>query len=402
MNIPAEFNEIRPYTPEELPQIYEELIADPAFRTVVESVMPGVPFEGLAMKMRQCKTNLEFQKAFFYGLLWDLVKKTANGLTFDCSALSDLTRNYTFISNHRDIILDSAFLSILLIDKGMTTVEIAIGDNLLIYPWIHKLVRVNKSFIVKRGLNMRQKLEASALMSRYMHFAMKEKHENLWIAQRQGRAKDSNDRTQDSVLKMMAMAGEGDVTERLKELNIVPLAISYEYDPCDFLKAKELQQKRDDEHFQKSPEDDLINMQTGLYGYKGRIHFQTSACLNHELDELKELNLPKCDLKRTLEHAQNVYFNKDKNYSQGEVNAIVASLNTVINTMRPGNLPEMEDLRPLSALLRRVGTIDDSTDPTLKDAVAFTEMVIKYVADGSGTHDMIETAISRLKSAAGL
>lgn len=174
MNIPAEFNEIRPYTPEELPQIYEELIADPVFRTVVESVMPGVPFEGLAMKMRQCKTNLEFQKAFFYGLLWDLVKKTANGLTFDCSALSDLTRNYTFISNHRDIILDSAFLSILLIDKGMTTVEIAIGDNLLIYPWIHKLVRVNKSFIVKRGLNMRQKLEASALMSRYMHFAMKE------------------------------------------------------------------------------------------------------------------------------------------------------------------------------------------------------------------------------------
>lgn len=101
-------------------------------------------------------------------------EKTANGLTFDCSALSDLTRNYTFISNHRDIILDSAFLSILLIDKGMTTVEIAIGDNLLIYPWIHKLVRVNKSFIVKRGLNMRQKLEASALMSRYMHFAMKE------------------------------------------------------------------------------------------------------------------------------------------------------------------------------------------------------------------------------------
>ena len=296
MNIPAEFNEIRPYTPEELPQIYEELIADPAFRTVVESVMPGVPFEGLAMKMRQCKTNLEFQKAFFYGLLWDLVKKTANGLTFDCSALSDLTRNYTFISNHRDIILDSAFLSILLIDNGMTTVEIAIGDNLLIYPWIHKLVRVNKSFIVKRGLNMRQKLEASALMSRYMHFAMKEKHENLWIAQRQGRAKDSNDRTQDSVLNMMAMAGEGDVTERLKELNIVPLAISYEYDPCDFLKAKELQQKRDDPYFQKSPEDDLINMQTGLYGYKGRIHFQTSACLNHELDELKELNLPKCDL----------------------------------------------------------------------------------------------------------
>lgn len=296
MNIPAEFNEIRPYAPEELPQIYEELIADPAFRAVVESVMPGVPFEMLAMKMHQCKTNLEFQKVFFYGLLWDLVKKTAEGLTFDCSALTDETKNYTFISNHRDIILDSAFLSILLIDKGMNTVEIAIGDNLLIYPWIQKLVRINKSFIVKRGLNMRQKLEASALMSRYMHFAVTSKHENLWIAQRQGRAKDSNDRTQESVLKMMAMGGEGDAIDRLKELNIVPLAISYEYDPCDFLKAKELQQKRDDPHFQKSPQDDLLNMQTGLYGYKGRIHFQTAACLNHELDALRERRLSKCDL----------------------------------------------------------------------------------------------------------
>lgn len=297
MNIPAEFNEIRPYAPEELPQICEELIADPAFRAVVESVIPDVPFEALAMKMRQCKTNLEYQKTFFYGLLWDLVKKTANGLTFDCSALTEQkTKNYTFISNHRDIILDSAFLSILLIDKDMNTVEIAIGDNLLIYPWIQKLVRVNKSFIVKRGLSMRQKLEASALMSRYMHFSITQKHENLWIAQRQGRAKDSNDRTQDSVLKMMAIGGEGDVIDSLKELNIVPLAISYEYDPCDYLKASELQQKRDDANFQKSPKDDLISMQTGLYGYKGRIHFQTAACLNHELDVLRERNLPKCEL----------------------------------------------------------------------------------------------------------
>ena len=292
----TEFNEIRPYNDEELPQIFEELIADPAFQKAATGAIPNVPFELLAQKMRACKTKLDFQEAFCYGILWKIAADHTAGLTLDHTAIPDKSKAYTYISNHRDIILDSGFLSILLIDQGMDTVEIAIGDNLLIYPWIKKLVRVNKSFIVKRGLNMRQKLEASALMSRYMHFAMKEKHENLWIAQRQGRAKDSNDRTQDSVLKMMAMAGEGDVTERLKELNIVPLAISYEYDPCDFLKAKELQQKRDDEHFQKSPEDDLINMQTGLYGYKGRIHFQTSACLNHELDELKEHNLPKCDL----------------------------------------------------------------------------------------------------------
>ena len=295
MNIPAEFNEIRPYTPEELPQIYEELIADPAFRTVVESVMPGVPFEGLAMKMRQCKTNLEFQKAFFYGLLWDLVKKTANGLTFDCSALSDLTRNYTFISNHRDIILDSAFLSILLIDNGMTTVEIAIGDNLLIYPWIKKLVRINKSFIVQRGLPMRQMLESSARMSRYMHYTIGEKRQSIWIAQREGRAKDSDDRTQDSVLKMLAIGGEGDVVDRLMQMNIAPLSISYEFDPCDFLKAWEFQLKRDHPDYKKSTADDLKNMQTGLLGYKGRVHFHIAPCIN-DLLAVMDRKMPRQEL----------------------------------------------------------------------------------------------------------
>jgi hypothetical protein len=296
MYIPEEFNEIRPYLPEELPAVYEELIADPAFRQVVETVIPGVPFDALAQKLRACHTNLDFQKAFFYGLLWDLAHKASDGLTFDCQALTDKERNYTFISNHRDIILDSAFLSILLVDNGMNTVEIAIGDNLLIYPWIKKLVRINKSFIVRRGLNLRQQLESSALMARYMHFAITQKHENVWIAQRQGRAKDSDDRTQDSVLKMMAMGGEGDVLTRLQALNLVPLSISYEYDPCDFLKAQEMQQKRDDAAFVKSPQDDLINMQTGLYGYKGRIHFQAAACLNDELEALRAQGLPKTAL----------------------------------------------------------------------------------------------------------
>ena len=134
-----------------------------------------------------------------------MVQKCAKGLEFDCSAIKDKSINYTFISNHRDIVLDSAFLCVVLIDNGMNTVEIAIGDNLLIYPWIKKIVRINKSFIVKRGLSLREQLQSSILMSKYMHFAITEKKENIWIAQRQGRAKDSNDRTQDSILKMMTM-----------------------------------------------------------------------------------------------------------------------------------------------------------------------------------------------------
>ena len=174
----------------------------------------------------------------------------------------------------------------LLVDNGQNTVEIAIGDNLLIFPWIKKLVRINKSFIVQRALTMRQMLEASARMSRYMHLAINEKKENIWIAQREGRAKDSDDRTQDSVLKMMAMGGEGSIVERLKDLNITPAAISYEYDPCDYLKAKEYQQKRDNPDFKKSREDDLLNMQTGIFGRKGKIHFQLTSCINDKLDNL--------------------------------------------------------------------------------------------------------------------
>ena len=281
MNIPTEFD--------------EELIADEAFRHVIGKVMPGVPFEAVAMQMRQCKTNLEFQKTFCYPFLHDLARKCSDGMTIDCDAIQGDGYPHTFITNHRDIVLDSALLSVLLVDNGQNTVEIAIGDNLLIFPWIKKLVRINKSFIVQRALTMRQMLEASARMSRYMHFAIDEKKENIWIAQREGRAKDSDDRTQDSVLKMMAMGGEGSIVERLKGLNIAPAAISYEYDPCDYLKAKEYQQKRDNPEFKKSKEDDLLNMQTGIFGRKGHIHFQLTSCINDKLEALDPA-MPKTEI----------------------------------------------------------------------------------------------------------
>ena len=258
-----EFDEIRPYHDEELPQIYEELIADPAFRQVASAVFPEVPFEALAQKMRTCKTKLEFQKAFCYTILKRFAGDTTQGVTLDLTALTDKTSAYTYISNHRDIILDSGFLSVELIDKGMDTVEIAIGDNLLIYPWIKKFVRINKSFIVQRALTMRQMLESTGRMLRYMHHTIKDKNQSIWIAQREGRAKDSNDRTQESVLKMLAMGGEGDIIDRLTEMNILPLAISYEYDPCDYLKAQEFQLKRDIPDYKKTQADDLKNMQTG-------------------------------------------------------------------------------------------------------------------------------------------
>ena len=295
MNIPAEFDEIRPYMPEELPAVFKELLADSSFQKAVATVMPGVPIDGVALQLQQCKTNLDVQKNICYKLLKGIIANHSDGVTMDSAALQNHNCRYTFISNHRDIVLDSGFLSVMLIEMGFpTTVEIAIGDNLLIYPWIKKFVRVNKSFIVQRALTMRQMLESSARMSRYIHFAVTQKQENIWIAQREGRAKDSNDRTQESVLKMLAMGGSGDVIDRLKELNLMPLSISYEYDPCDYLKAQEMQLKRDIEGYKKTQQDDLINMQTGIFGYKGKVHFHPATCINEEIEALR--GLPKTDV----------------------------------------------------------------------------------------------------------
>lgn len=294
----TEFDEIRPYHDEELPQIYEELLADEAFRKVVAVVMPDIPFEQIAQMMRRCRTKFEFQRTFCYPLIKQLMAKASKGMSLDRSELADKDGAYVYISNHRDIILDSGLLSVLLADEGKDTVEIAIGDNLLIYPWIKKLVRVNKSFIVQRSVSMREMLASSKRMSDYMHFALAEKRENIWIAQREGRAKDSNDLTQESVLKMMAMGGEGNAFERIRAMNLVPLAISYEFDPCDYLKAQEFQQKRDDASFKKSPADDLRNMQTGIFGYKGRITYRTATPVNEWLDELR--SLPKADFFKAL------------------------------------------------------------------------------------------------------
>ena len=291
-----EFDEIRPYEPEEMKQAFEDLLGDRQFQVVLKGFVPWLPKSVrnglLRLAFTGVKTPLDFQKRFMKPVVNYVIRKHTDGCSFDDTALtsavpSDLKSDgsrFTFVSNHRDIVLDSAFLDVKLVGAGYpTTVEIGIGDNLLIYPWIKRLVRMNKAFTVRRGLSLRETLAASQLMSRYIHYAVTEKKENIWIAQREGRAKDSNDRTQDAVLKMLAMGGD------LKELNIVPLTISYEYDPCDYLKAQEFQQKRDNPAFKKSRQDDLDNMKTGIFGYKGRVVYRTAAPINTWMDVLSDL-----------------------------------------------------------------------------------------------------------------
>ena len=301
------YDEIRPYEASEMQQAFNDLIADRQFARMMKGFVPWLPKAArnalLRLAFTGVKTPLDFQKRFMKPVVKYIIRKHTDGCTFDDTAFPQgenrVENRYTFISNHRDIVLDSAFLDVKLIEHGYpTTVEIGIGDNLLIYPWIKRLVRMNKAFTVRRGLTPKEMLRSSQLMSSYIHYAVNTKRENIWIAQREGRAKDSDDRTQESVLKMLAMGGEGSQVEKLRDLNIVPLTISYEFDPCDYLKAQEFQLKRDNPGFKKSRQDDLDNMKTGIFGYKGRVHYHCGIPVNQWIDELADL--PKNEFFTTL------------------------------------------------------------------------------------------------------
>ena len=290
-----EFDDIRPFYDEEVPVVIETLLSDSQFLHVANQVFPAEDWAKFEAIMRKIKNKKDFQQGIIKGGLYGIVSKTIDSMR--CSGFENVSKKgaYTYISNHRDIVLDAALLAIMLDTEGYETMEIAIGDNLLLFPWIENLVKLNKSFIVKRGICVRQMLDVSTHLSRYIHFAIKDKHESIWIAQREGRAKNSNDKTQESVLKMLAIGGEGNFVDRIRELNIAPVSLSYQYDPCDFLKAKEFQQKRDNPEFMKSKEDDLLNMRTGIMGYKGNVHFQIGRPINSDVEQLN-LSLPKNEL----------------------------------------------------------------------------------------------------------
>lgn len=290
------FEDIRPLNQDEVQAAIEELLASEEFRHALRYVKPDLDWDQLSAAMRACKTKEQFKSTLAYDAVMTVAKKTTFSLTISGrSRLPEGKPACTFISNHRDIVLDASFLNVMLYDVGYGMTQVAIGDNLLIRPWIKTFVRLNNSFIVKRGVSVRQMLEVSGTLSAYINHTIKDTKESIWIAQREGRAKDSNDRTQPSVLKMLCMAGGKDLIGNLKSLNIVPVAISYEFDPCDYLKAQEFQLKRDNPEYHKTQRDDLLNMETGILNNKGRVHFTISQLINDQLDQL-DPNMDKNEL----------------------------------------------------------------------------------------------------------
>ncbi len=297
------FDDIRPYTDKEARSKIRLMVKDPVFDEVLAHVFKFRPkVEMVKLQLRMVKSIKQLQGTFIYDLLRMIINKTSNGLSYSGVEKLDKKKPYLFISNHRDIILDAALLNYLIFEKGMNTTLIAIGNNLLLYKWIEHAVKLNGAFVIKRNLPPRELMEASQKVSHFMRKSITEDKVSVWIAQKEGRTKDGFDKTQLSVLKMMNMSNNDCIREGFKELNIVPVSISYEIEPCGLAKLKELIKK---EHYgeKKTNKDDLKSMSMGMFNPKGRMRFSFGIPLN--LDDLPHEAKTKEEQNKIIEEIAN-------------------------------------------------------------------------------------------------
>ncbi|HOV11587.1 MAG TPA: 1-acyl-sn-glycerol-3-phosphate acyltransferase [Bacteroidales bacterium] len=286
-----EYDKLRPYYDEEVNNAIGELIKDPEFAIFIRHLMQGQDRKEVYNMLKGITSIEEFQRVFVQPVLDRIIKNSMDVLT--CSGIDrvDKKETYIFITNHRDIVLDSSLLNLLLFKQGYNTTQVAIGGNLLISPMITNLVRINKSFIVKRNIPPRELYEYSKLLSSYIAYTLSERNESVWIAQREGRSKDGSDKTQYSLLKMLAMSHEGEERDIFMKMNIFPVALSYEYDPCDIFKAVELFLIANSGSFKKTKEGDFQSMITGILGYKGRVEISFSSPLtSNDFDKLNDFH----------------------------------------------------------------------------------------------------------------
>jgi 1-acyl-sn-glycerol-3-phosphate acyltransferase len=307
----TDFDDIRPYNDNETSEKIRLLLSDPAFLGVLKVLFPDPDAEEkIRHLLLQVKTIQELQASFIYHFVGRIIKNTTKGITTSGLEQLDSKKAYLFISNHRDIILDSAFLNFVNHQNGMNTTRIAIGDNLLIYDWITHLVKLNRAFVVRRNIASRELLQASRKLSTFIRSSVLDENISVWLAQREGRTKDGNDLTQVALLKMLNLSNAKSMADGFRELNIIPLSISYEIEPCGISKVSELIRRHTD-GYQKTPADDLRSMAMGLSSMKGRVHFSFGKPLLESF--LKGINkLPLNDfiqqLARRIDHRIHQYY----------------------------------------------------------------------------------------------
>ncbi len=280
------FDDIRSYRDEEAYEVCQRLFGQSEVKALVTSLLPDIPTENIEKQVSGIQNRWDFQNNLILPVFRKNILTTFDELSV--SGLEDLDPNqsYLFISNHRDIVLDSAVLNYFLHINDFSTAEIAIGDNLIKEKWIEDLVRLNKSFIVKRGLDNMEMLRASKKLSAYIQDTIVNRKESVWIAQRAGRAKDGNDETNRGLITMFGMSNEGDILDHYASLNIVPVSMSYEFDPCDGRKAQELFVEQNNGEYVKSESEDVESMKLGIILPKGKGHIHFGSCLSQDILKL--------------------------------------------------------------------------------------------------------------------
>lgn len=270
-----DFDALRPYRDEEVPQAISTVVNDAYFPLVVNYLQPGADVEMVKQSLLQIKTVKEFQEQVMLMAICAIVKKTSDGLTSDGFENIDNKTRHIFIANHRDIMLDAALLDVLLYQHGIDTCQITFGSNLMKGDMVVNVGKLNKMFRIIRGGNARDFYRNSLEVSAYMRHVVTEQDESVWIAQRNGRTKNGIDQTEIGVLKMFSLSSEKDFVDNLDELHITPISISYEYEPCDFYKTAELYISRH-LRYEKSEGEDFNSILTGIRQKKGQIHLSVT------------------------------------------------------------------------------------------------------------------------------
>lgn len=284
----SKFDSIRFYRDDEVSKVLQGIANHPMVKSLIEYTFPGYSEEQIQELFSSINSIKDFQAKIIYHTLQRVLKNSSEGLFGSGFEKLDPNTSYLFISNHRDILLDTSFLNVLLMENGKIMTGSAVGDNLVKKQLFMDLAKLNRNFIVKRGLSPRELLGSSKLLSEYMCHLLKEENRSVWIAQREGRTKDGNDATHQGVLKMIGMAcNEDSMMDYFKKLRIVPVSISYEYDPTDKLKMPQLMAKLSDEQYIKDKNEDFVNLMSGVVGQKKRIHLHVGDVLSTEIDAIK-------------------------------------------------------------------------------------------------------------------
>ncbi len=328
MQIEFDFSDIRFYDDRDYSAVMQRLAYEAEVRRIVRFLKDGnIKDEEVPPYILSFKNVRDFQMNFILNVIKKIRSVSIDSLTSSGVENVDMGKNYLFLTNHRNIVLDASLLNLILYEQNpeeFRSTAIAIGDNLLTIPWVRDLARINKSFIVKRGLGVQEMLESSKKLSHYIRKLITEDDTSIWIANREGRTKDGNDFTQAGLLKMFQMSSDKSFVENYGDLHIFPVAISYEYDPCDSAKVKELVTIANEGKYTKGPMDDFNSMFNGLMGHKGRVHYSFGKEITYDDLRKMDADVPKNEKIKFLADYLDEFYHS--NYKLWPSNYVAADL----------------------------------------------------------------------------